>query len=510
MAMQSISQLAQAAVDEFKAATKDGAGIQANTLQKSVGVTVSTGIQNYDLQRPAKNLIPVITPIRNRLPRVAGNGGPATNWIQVTGINTKALMGPVPEGTRQGVVTTAATPKAANYVTLGLEDFVTLQAELQAVNFEDIRATTAMRLLWATMIMEERNIVGANYTNSLGTAGVPQGVGLTLNASGGTIPDDGTGYSVYVVALTNMGREASSVGATALPGTVTLTPADGSATFSFGGGSSKLSGAATTGAVSHSNLASVSAHCTQIPGAAAYAWYMGVTSSGNYWLQAITTINSVLITSYNVATHKTSDITGIASDNSANLYGYDGLISIAAQYASNGAYFAALAKGTDGTGTPLSSADSDGVIPEIDTCNRDRWDNYRLGFDAWYVNSQEGRNISKKVLAANPMHINYAGGEDGLTGGQIIKYLLNPYTNQRQELIIHPDMPAGMMLGVTHTLPYPMSNVPNVLEMKLRRDYFQMEWPMRTLKYETGVYFDGVLADYFPPALGLITNIGNG
>ena len=510
MAMQSISQLAQAAVDEFKAATKDGAGIQAASLQKSVGITVATGIQNYDLQRPAKNLIPVITPIRNRLPRTAGNGGPATNWISVTGINTKRLQGPVPEGTRQGVVTTVATPHAANYVTLGLEDFVTLQAELGAVNYEDIRATTGMRLLWATMIMEEDNIIGANSSVSLGTAGVPQGVGLTLNASGGTITDDGTGYSVYVIAMTNMAKEAASVGTTALQGTVTVTPADGSATFSYGGGISKLSGAATTGAVSHSNLASVSAHCTQVPGAAGYAWYMGITSSGNYWLQAITTINSVLITSYNAATHKTTDITGIASDNSENAYAFDGLLSIAANYATNNAYFAALARGTDGTGTPLSSADNDGVIPEIDTCNRDRWDNYRLGFDAWYVNSQEGRNISKKVLAANPAHVNYLGGADGLTGGEQIKFLLNPYTQQRQELIIHPNVPAGTMIGVTHTLPYPMSNVPNVLEMKLRRDYFQMEWPMRTLKYETGVYFDGVLADYFPPAIGVITNIGNG
>ena len=97
-----------------------------------------------------------------------------------------------------------------------------------------------------------------------------------------------------------------------------------------------------------------------------------------------------------------------------------------------------------------------------------------------------------------------------MTSGQIIKFMLNPYTSQRQEIIIHPDVPAGTMIGVTHTLPYPMSNVPNVLEMKLRRDYFQMEWPMRTLKYESGVYFDGVLADYFPPAMGIITNIGNG
>jgi hypothetical protein len=511
MVIQNISQLAQAAVDEFKAATKDGSGYSAlNPMQKAVGITVATGIQNYDLQRPAKNLIPVITPIRNRLPRVPGNGGPATNWIQVTGIDTLHVAGPVPEGTRQGVMTTAATPKAANYVTLGSEDFVTLQAELGSVNFEDLRATTGMRQLWATMIMEERNIIGANYTVSLGSAGVPQGVALTLNATGGTIPDDGTGYSVYVVALTNMGKQASAVGTTALPGTVTITPADGSATFSYGGGSSKLSGAATTGAVSHSNLASVSAHCTQIPAAAGYAWFMGVTGSGNYWLQQITTINSALIVSYSVATFKTTDITGIASDNSANLYGWDGLISTAAQYASNGAYFAALARGTDGTGTPLSSADSDGVIPEIDTCNRDRWDNYRLGFDAWYVNAQEGRNISKKILAANPMHINYGGGEDNMTGGQIVKYMLNPYTGQRQEIVIHPDVPAGLIIGLTHTLPYPMSNVPNVLEMKLRRDYFQMEWPMRTLKYETGVYFDGVLANYFPPAMGVIKNIGNG
>ena len=29
-------------------------------------------------------------------------------------------------------------------------------------------------------------------------------------------------------------------------------------------------------------------------------------------------------------------------------------------------------------------------------------------------------------------------------------------------------------------------------------------------RYEYGVYFDGVLQNYFPPAFGMITNIGNG
>jgi hypothetical protein len=59
----------------------------------------------------------------------------------------------------------------------------------------------------------------------------------------------------------------------------------------------------------------------------------------------------------------------------------------------------------------------------------------------------------------------------------------------------------------SQTIPYPLSNVGNVLQKTLRRDYWQIEWPLRTLKYEYGVYFDGVLQNYFPPAFGLIYNI---
>jgi hypothetical protein len=43
-----------------------------------------------------------------------------------------------------------------------------------------------------------------------------------------------------------------------------------------------------------------------------------------------------------------------------------------------------------------------------------------------------------------------------------------------------------------------------------RRDYYQIEWPVKARRYEYGVYFDGVLQNYFPPAFGILTNIGNG
>jgi hypothetical protein len=77
-------------------------------------------------------------------------------------------------------------------------------------------------------------------------------------------------------------------------------------------------------------------------------------------------------------------------------------------------------------------------------------------------------------------------------------------------LEIHPNLPPGTLVAVTEQLPYPINGVPNVMEMRLRQDYYQIEWPQRTRKYESGVYFDGVFAHYFPPSIGIITNIGNG
>ena len=71
-------------------------------------------------------------------------------------------------------------------------------------------------------------------------------------------------------------------------------------------------------------------------------------------------------------------------------------------------------------------------------------------------------------------------------------------------------MPAGMMIFYSDSIPYPLSNVGSVLVKKLRRDYYQIEWPLKSRKYEYGVYFDGVLQCYFPPAFGMIHNIAAG
>ncbi|WP_049126920.1 hypothetical protein, partial [Burkholderia cenocepacia] len=58
--------------------------------QYGLGKTITTAnnLVAYDLQAPAKNLYPVVTPLRNKIARVPGKGGVATNWRTV-----KAIIG---------------------------------------------------------------------------------------------------------------------------------------------------------------------------------------------------------------------------------------------------------------------------------------------------------------------------------------------------------------------------------------------------------------------------------
>src|ERR1700751_6101714 len=53
-------------------------------LAKSI--STATGLLAFDLQAPAKNLYPFVTPLRNIVPRVGGGVGSATNWRQVNAI----------------------------------------------------------------------------------------------------------------------------------------------------------------------------------------------------------------------------------------------------------------------------------------------------------------------------------------------------------------------------------------------------------------------------------------
>lgn len=459
------------------------------------------GITAYDLEAPAKKLYPVITPLRNRIPRVTGGMGIQANWRAITGINTTGLSAGVSQGNRGGVITTTTSNNIAAFAGLGLEDYVNFEADYAAKGFDDVKSLAVEGLLRSLMIQEERIITGGNSSLALGIPGTPS---LSSANTGGSLSD--SVIKVYVVALTLDGYLNSSVAA-GVPTLVARTNADGSAD-SYGGGSSNKSAIATITLSGGTATQLISASVAAVTGAVAYAWYWGLV--GSELLGAITTINSTTIGAVAAGTQNASAVT---ADNSRNTLVFDGLITQASS--GTGAYVKVQPTGTAGTGTPLTS-DGAGGITEIDVALKSMWDNYRLSPTDMYVNAQEALNITKKVLLGttnSAQRFVFDVKQGVVAGGTLVVEYLNKFGMNGAVSIpirLHPNVPPGTILFYCDMLPYPLSNVPNVLRVLCRRDYFQIEWPIRSRKYEYGVYCDEVLQNYFPPAFGLITNIANG
>lgn len=466
-------------------------------------VTTATGLVAYDLQAPSKNLYPVITILGKRIPRVKGKGGTATNWRQVNSITGSGwdAQGWVPEGQRAGVMSLSTTNVAASYVTLGEEGALTFEAQGAAKGFEDERSLVSMRVLQKSMLKEEMAILGGNATLALGTANTPT---LSASGSGATLP--AATYSVIAVGLTFEGYQNSSV-ANGVATSKTVTGQDGM-TFNLNGGSGMKSTNATQAVTLGQTLnASVVAKTGEL----AWAWFVG--TAGSEILQAITTVPSVAF-SAPLATG-TQAATAVTTDCSVN-----------ANTAFNGLLTTALASGTAYTrqlnGATLTPSGR-GTVVEIDTMLKALWDQRRVSPSILLVSSQEQQNITNKVLQASTagsvtplLRTNATVGADGeIRAGNVVAFYYNPFalgTGKMIPVVLHPNVPPGTILAYAEDLPaqYQNDNVPNVAEMHVRRDWYDIEWPLVTRSYQHGIYVEEVLAVYAPFAMAVLSGIGNG
>jgi hypothetical protein len=472
----------------------------------------TTGIQAYNLEAPSKKLYPVLTPLRNSIARVGGGFAIQANWKAFTNINVNNMRAGIAEGKRGGVINYTQNEYFAAFRGFGLENSVTFEANYAAKNYEDVKALAVQQTLEATMIQEERLMLGGNTSVAMGTTPIPT---LAASTSGGTLATQT--LSVICVALglqaylDTVGVNNGSIGqslaiaSASVPGVVTRTNADGS-TDTFGGGSAQKSANATASITGPNG--SCTATVALVNGAVGYAWFWG--AAGSEVLGAVTSINSVSITAAAAGAQTAASLA--ASDNSTSALDFDGLLYQAWKPGS-GAYIASQATGTPGTGTPLTS-DSAGGIVEFEAAFVQFYNKYRLSPTAIYVSSQELINITKKIVAnggAPLLRLTTDVNNQGtIQAGVVVGEYLNKVMGVKVPLVVHPNLPAGTILFYTAKLPYPLSNVGEVVRMLMRQDYYQIEWPLVTRKYQYGVYADGVLQHYAPFSMGILTNIANG
>lgn len=454
---------------------------EAQQLNKAI--TLSTGLQGYDLEQPARNLYPVLSPIRNMLPRKkAAKGSSAVHWKAITGLSTTGSPF-VAEGARNSEIIYTEVDKNASYKTWGRDDSVTREAEQQAMGFEDLRARSARSLLQRVMIEEEDILIGGNTTTALGTTPTP----VIANAGTGGNIAAGT-YDVICVALPYMGYRSATI----------------NQVNSFNHAAKSVASSTTT---TSGSTSVISGHVTPVNGAVAYAWFIG--TAGAEKCELITTVANFLATTL-LGTGQLAS--AVSADTSADANAYDGLIpQIVA-----GGYVLSQPNGTDGTGTPLTYDNATGIV-EFDKVLKYQWDTNRLSPDIIFVNSQEAMNISLKVLKSsnNPAYqfIVDAGDNQGsLMGSALVTRYFNKFTGTPVKIQTHPTLPAGTVMFFTQNLPswYVDTNIEGAWDVHLLEDYYELMYALTTRKWEHGIYANGVLRGYIPGAQSLLTNVANG
>jgi hypothetical protein len=466
-----------------------------------------TGLMAYDLAPVAAVLYPVMTPLRNRIPRTAGGFNIQANWKVITGINTNNQRAGVSEGNRGGVIEQTTKDYFAAYRTVGLENYVTHEANWASAEFADVKALAVTQLLQATMIREEFLDLGGNTSLELGQTPIPT---VYNYGGGGNLPPN-TAINIICVALGPQayldvaGHNNGSLGQTfdiataQIPGMITRTNADGSSD-TFGGGSAQKSERAPYTTPSYQSI--VQAFVKPVRGAWGYAWFVGQTGSER--LCAVTATNMALISEIPATSQLASLLP--AQDCSTSNLEYDGLWTQAAKPGSN-AYWKTLDSGYSLT------SDYAGGINEIEEAFVAFYNLYRISPSMMLVSSQECVDMTRIIIGNGgaPL-IRWTVDAERVAQGKIsagasIGGYLNKVMGVEVPIIVHPNLPPGTIFFLTESLPYPLPNTAYPFQKKLRAEYAQIDWPPKSRKFEYGIYFSGVLQHFAPFSMGAITNI---
>jgi hypothetical protein len=503
-------------------------GAEGNRVIKAgytANATSTQGIQGYDLSPIVLTLYPFLAPFSHGV-GLPGAEGPAyvardatgfgtgPNWKAYLTIDSTFIAPGVSEGNRNATQTPTMADYSGTYKGYGMEHQVTDEAYYAGSGFVDLLARAQVENLQSSFLKEEWLDLFGNTTTTgiaLGTANTPTG---TLTAGGSMTAQANV---CYAVGLTGMGwyynQQGSAAAVTAGVKTqYTRTNADGSTDVIYPGHGIKSAESAAVTTAS-TNL-SVTWKILPKRGELAWAWFVGLTGAANCKLAAITSVPKFVQT-VDAAGTQLANVADLGVDNSQNALDYDGAFTQISKSGSNG-YFKIM--GDTVAGGAKLTPDGLGGIVEIDNANLDRFVNYKLGIDTWWVNAQQARDIQKLILsnAAGtdhgiatvfyPANIASATTITGGNGGPEFSYK-NTATGMMQRIKTHPWIPAGTMLGTSQTIPYMNNNVPAVWKKKLRKEWYSEMWPKTSRKQQFGQYADGLLQLLVPFANMVIVGI---
>lgn len=456
---------------------------------------LASGLVPFDLVAPSRLIYPVYSPIRNKLPRVPGQGTSRRTKV-ITGISgsqTGASGGKfvnlgIPElvtgsGSLQnwplnlpGSGSQDAVDLNVPYKFWGLSESLSWLAQFGGQGFEDISALANLILLQEFMLNEEAMHLAATSTN-LSTPTNP-----TLTA-----------------------RSANS-GETGLSGVTTNVFVKVTAVTWFGETAAQASGASV--ATSNGNVVDV----TIVPVAGAQWYRIYVTtgaSAGTYFLMAdnVGGLNYTLQGALpgSGANPPAAD-TGTGSTNSQ-----EGIIPVLAGHSQGGGQV--YPSGWQGGYINQSVGDTL-HISNINTMLQGLWSNpgaYRADPSEIIGEGGDLMRLSNDIVNSGTT-TNYRlfveqSEVPGVRAGAAVSEFQNPITRSLIKLLVHPWLPQGTAMAMSYTLPFAWSNVSNVWEFVAVQDYLSISWPVIDATFRFSMFMYGALVANAPFYCGIMQGI---
>lgn len=456
-------------------------------------LAVSDGLVGLQLEAPAKQLVPLMSPFRQKIGRKGQPGSNAIQWKAITAVKQNAKFSTAESAAANAIATTVVA-KSATFKVVGTRGKVTREAIAHSKGFDDALAKETANSLLLAMKLEEQAILGGNIT-ALAT---PTGLAVAVITGGGALAADATGYNVRVAALTLMASNRESMDR---PLTYDGTHAN-LATGAKTGANPAADG--WTAAATRVTSAAVSANdrlkitWTAVPGAAAYAIFIGKNTTET--LSAIVTQTSVTVT----AAAAGGSALAVADGSSADANIYDGIVSLINAEAS--AYKKVLAN---------KFSTSGGEIVEVQDMFQAIWDSGKIDDLTLLVGGVDSRTLSKLLTAAGGgPTIFVSTGDDGargqMTQGYHVGYIVNQVTGKRCTVEVLPWLPGGTIIALPNSIPYPDANISAPFEMSTSYDWERIDYAATTTTgpvTEFDIRAEEVLKDHFPAGCGIISNI---
>lgn len=489
--------------------------LSADTLEgikkaQTTGITVATGITGYDLSGLI-SLIPVRTPLFDRVARTSGTGSDNASWKALNNINNQQLS---PFVGREGgghKVKFSESQVFAQYQPLRVAGQYTLDARDLAKDYADVKALSVAGTMNQWKIAANKAYHGAQAF-ALPAIGTPV---LTELTSGGTM----NAQAVFVKVAARSGQNYY------------WPNYDGTAGSGIASSEATITTAAAPG---HAVKATVA----EVKGAFAYDWYVGSTTGTEKYFTT-TTVNAVTIPAVPGSNQPAPKIPGMTTvapvavpttdttmgkDDLGNISAFNGLhATLYGDYGTNGLV-------TNGTGTAsgasLLSLDGgkltlggQGVV-EIDNLLQTIWENSDMSPSALIMNGRQSKDIASRVFSAGAASTYLQPNSEnriGVTAGGSAAQYVNPLTGDIIPIVVDPHAPVGRITAIRDTVDYPNSGISNVFEARTLRDVSQWDYAVAWKEGSTGgpaeVWDVSSLETFVnraPVACGVLSNIDNG